>query len=228
MIDPKQHKVRVATVSQRHHGSDTLSKVAANSRAGILVPGYVRGLIFDCDGTLVDSMPLHMKAWEHVIVRYGAPYHRDFVDSQKGMKETAIVTLYNQRFGTSLDEYSVVAEKQRYLSARIHEVKPFEPIVSVVRRSRRLLPMAVASGSARDIVIGELEAIGLADVFAIVLTADDPLPPKPAPDLFLEAARRMQIPPAQCQVFEDGDAGLEAARRAGMLATDVRPFTGQS
>jgi HAD superfamily hydrolase (TIGR01509 family) len=74
-------------------------------------------------------------------------------------------------------------------------------------------------------VVGELAANGLDRLFDVVLTADDPLPPKPAPDLFLEAARRMRVAPPECQVFEDGDAGLEAASRAGMLATDVRPFT---
>jgi beta-phosphoglucomutase-like phosphatase (HAD superfamily) len=193
----------------------------------IHVPNTVRGLIFDCDGTLVDSMPLHMQAWEYAIRRFGAPYDGPFIFSKKGMKEIEIVALYNQHLGTALDASAVVAEKHHHFLARIRHVKPFEPVLAVVRRFQGVLPMAVVSGGVRDIIVGELAATGLAGWFDIVLTADDPLPPKPAPDLFLEAARRMNVPASDCQVFEDGDAGLEAARRAGMLATDVRPYTGQ-
>ena len=87
--------------------------------------------------------------------------------------------------------------------------------------------MAVVSGSNRANVERTLEAIGLRELFPVVLTADDGLPPKPAPDLFLEAARRLGVDPRDCQVFEDADAGLDAARRAGMLATDVRSVLGQ-
>lgn len=190
------------------------------------VPDTIRGLIFDCDGTLVDSMPLHMQAWEHAIRSFGARYDGGVIHGMKGMKEIEIVAVYNQHVGTMLDAHAVVAEKHRYFGARIREVRPFEPVVEVARRYHGVLPLAVVSGSVRDIVAGELAATGLAGLFDVVLTADDPLPPKPAPDLFLEAARRMRVPACDCQVFEDGDAGLEAARRAGMLPTDVRPFTG--
>jgi len=173
-------------------------------------------------------MPLHMEAWEHAIRAGGAPYDRRFIYSKRGMKETEIVALYNQHFGTALDASAVVAEKHRHFSTRLGDVKPFESVVAVVRRFQGLLPMAVVSGGVRAIIAGELAATGLAGRFDVVLTADDPLPPKPAPDLFLEAARRMHVAASDCQVFEDGEAGLEAARRAGMLATDVRPYTGQA
>ncbi len=159
--------------------------------------------------------------------RFGVRYDRGFVYSKRGMKETEIVELYNRHFGTHLDPHEVVTEKHRYFTARVSEVKPFLPVLTVVRRFHGVLPMAVVSGSVREIVTRELLAVGLAEAFPVVLTADDPLPPKPAPDLFLEAARRMGVAAAECQVFEDGDAGLAAARSAGMLATDVRPFTGQ-
>lgn len=193
----------------------------------IAVPSTVRGLIFDCDGTLVDSMPLHMQAWEHAIGQFGVRWDRELIHANRGMKEVDIVTLYNQHLGTDLDPEKVVAEKHRYFSESLPTLKPFAPVLAVVHRYRSVLPMAVVSGSVRDIVMRELDVIGLAGTFATVLTADDPLPPKPAPDLFREAARRMGVLPVLCQVFEDGDLGLEAARRAGMLATDVRPFTGQ-
>jgi HAD superfamily hydrolase (TIGR01509 family) len=87
--------------------------------------------------------------------------------------------------------------------------------------------MAVASGGTRDNVLLTLDVLGLADFFEAIITADDPVKPKPDPDIFLEAARRMQVEPIHCQVFEDGDAGLKAARMAGMVATDIRPFVGR-
>lgn len=191
------------------------------------VPTAIRGLIFDCDGTLVDSMPLHREAWAHAIRRFGGLYDREFINSKKGMKETEIVALYNRHFGTTLDPDTVVEAKHRHFLARIADVKTFPPVVAVVHRFHHVLPLAVVSGGVRDVITRELAENGLEHLFDVVLTADDPFPPKPAPDLFLEAARRMGVPAADCQVFEDGDAGLEAAQRAGMLATDVRPFTGQ-
>jgi HAD superfamily hydrolase (TIGR01509 family) len=196
------------------------------STSRLQIPDTIRGLIFDCDGTLVDSMPLHMQAWEHAMRGFGVRYDGGIIHRMRGMKETEIVALYNQHAGTTLDAHALVAEKHRYFLARIHEVRPFEPVVDVARRYHGILPLAVVSGGVRDIVAGELAANGLDRLFDVVLTADDPLPPKPAPDLFLEAARRMRVTACDCQVFEDGDAGLEAARRAGMYATDVRPFTG--
>jgi HAD superfamily hydrolase (TIGR01509 family) len=82
--------------------------------------------------------------------------------------------------------------------------------------------MAVASGGTRKNVTLELEAIQLKDFFEVILSADDDIRPKPAPDIFLEAARRLGVEPRYCQVFEDGDLGLEAAKAADMLPTDVR------
>jgi len=154
-----------------------------------------------------------------------ALYDHEFFYSKKGMKETDIIRLYNARFRTALNAEEVVEVKHRYFSERIHTVKPFEPVVEVVRRYRGALPMVVVSGSVRQIVSGELKAIGIADAFRAILTADDPFRQKPAPDMFLEAARLLEVRPSLCQVFEDGDLGLRAAREAGMVATDVRPFT---
>ena len=191
----------------------------------IEVPAHIRGLIFDCDGTLVDSMALHMEAWRHAMQHCSALYDHEFFYSKKGMKETDIIRLYNARFRTALNAEEVVEVKHRYFSERIHTVKPFEPVVEVVRRYRGALPMAVVSGSVRQIVSGELKAIGIVDAFRTILTADDPFRQKPAPDMFLEAARLLEVRPSLCQVFEDGDLGLRAAREAGMVATDVRPFT---
>jgi len=199
----------------------------AGKGPAIEVPDSVRGLIFDCDGTLVDSMELHMEAWEQVLLRAGASFDLAFFLSKKGMKESEILDQYNEQFHAALDGPRIVAEKHAYFLGRVHTVKPLDAVVDVARRYSGRLPMAVASGSVRQIVTEELRVIGIGDLFATILTADDHLQQKPAPDMFVEAARRMKVPAHACQVFEDGDLGLLAARKAGMAAVDVRPLTGQ-
>jgi HAD superfamily hydrolase (TIGR01509 family) len=188
----------------------------------IEVPQFIKGLIFDCDGTLADSMPLHMKAWEHAIQSMGGLWDLDFFCAQKGMPEEAIVVLYNTRFATALDPVDTVRTKHQYFQSHASEFKPIPHVVEIVLKFHGVLPMAVASGGVRQNVDLELESLRIKNCFTVILTADDGIKPKPATDIFLEAARRLGVPPKQCQVFEDGDLGLEAARLAGMLATDVR------
>ena len=141
-----------------------------------------------------------------------------------GIPSVRIVSLYNAAYGEKLDPQRFSAEKDRRSHEGLAHVGPIVPVVDVVRRYHGRLPMAVASGGIRMNVELALEAIGLQGHFDTILTADDDVPPKPSPEIFLEAARRLRIDPAYCQVFEDGDVGLEAARKAGMIATDIRPY----
>jgi HAD superfamily hydrolase (TIGR01509 family) len=188
-----------------------------------LVPG-VRGLIFDCDGTLADTMPYHLEAWRQAFEAAGVHVPRAWLDAQKGSVETRIVARANERFGLTLDPVATVAAKHRVYRELLVEVRPIAPVVAVVRAWRGRLPMAVASGGTRENVHLVLDRLEVSGDFPVVLTADDDLPHKPSPHIFLEAARRLGVDPSACQVFEDGDLGLEAARRAGMEATDVRPY----
>jgi beta-phosphoglucomutase-like phosphatase (HAD superfamily) len=188
----------------------------------IIVPGNIKGLIFDCDGTLVDSMPLHMRAWEFVVTSQGGKWDYDFFFSRKGMPEEHIVLEYNGQFECAFDAAETVRIKHEFFWSRLDELKPVADVVEIARRYYGVLPMAVASGGTRKTVDLELRALGLNRYFPVIITADDAVRPKPAPDIFLEAARRMQVEPEYCQVFEDGDLGLEAALAAGMLATDIR------
>ena len=190
----------------------------------IEVPNHIRGLIFDCDGTLVDSMPLHMKAWEYAITRAGWPWNYDFFFSKKGMEGRDILEEYGGQLGALLDSEKICNVKQEFFMQHFTEVRPLEPIVNVALRYAGVLPMAVASGGKRSNVQLELDLANIGNIFTALVTADDDVAPKPSPDIFLEAARRMKVSPHLCQVFEDGDLGLEAARKAGMLGTDIRPF----
>jgi HAD superfamily hydrolase (TIGR01509 family) len=188
----------------------------------IEVPEYIKGLIFDCDGTLVDSMPLHMKAWEYAVTECGLKWDFDFFFSKKGMPGEDILKIYSHQFGIRIDEQKIIQVKRDYFSKHKTEFQPIKHVVEIAHRYKDILPMAVASGGTRDTVLLQLDDIGIRNYFKAIVTADDNVKPKPEPDVFLKAARQIGVPPELCQVFEDGDLGLEAARRAGMHATDIR------
>ncbi len=186
----------------------------------------VEGLIFDCDGTLADTMPIHIKAWCDTFSDYGIPCPEAFLQTVMGTPAAKIIERFNRLYGHHIDPVAFAVEKNRRAGEKLHQSKPIEPVAAIVRQYRGRLPMAVASGGTRRNVLVTLESIGLGDCFSTVLTSDDAVNPKPNPDIFLEAARRMHVSPEVCQVYEDGEAGLEAARRAGMFVTDVRGFIG--
>lgn len=190
----------------------------------IEVEKNIRALIFDCDGTLADTMPTHMKAWEKSLVDFGGTFSFEFFDSLKGMDDEEIIVEYNIKFHTSLSPKQVVDRKHEYFLQDLHLVQPVKPVVDVFYRYQGKLPVAVVSGGRRNLVVRTLETIHLRQYFEVILTADDPVRPKPAPDIFLEAAQRLGVDPKHCQVFEDGDVGLKAARAAGMVATDIRLY----
>ncbi|MCB1825036.1 MAG: HAD-IA family hydrolase [Candidatus Competibacteraceae bacterium] len=199
---------------------------AIDASSILKVPVWVRGLIFDCDGTLADTLPAHYAAWEETFAALGLACPLEFLIRHNGKPTALIVALYNVEFDRHIDVARFTADKERRTLARLRRVRPMEPVAALARHYHGRMPMAVVSGSNRANVEQTLRAIGVRELFPAVLTADDGLPPKPEPDLFLEAARRIGIEACYCQVFEDADAGLEAARRAGMLATDVRPIVG--
>jgi beta-phosphoglucomutase-like phosphatase (HAD superfamily) len=190
----------------------------------IEVPGFIRGLIFDCDGTLVNSMPLHMKAWEYAVTQEGGIWDYEFFFSKKGMQEKDIVESYNTKNYLQLNSAKTVEAKHSYFRLHRNESTPIRPVVDLVFQYNTVLPMAVASGGIREIVHFQLASLGIEHYFKVILTADDDIKPKPHPDIFLEAASRLGVQPHLCQVFEDGDLGLQAAEKAGMMATDVRLF----
>lgn len=188
----------------------------------IEVPSYIKGLIFDCDGTLVDSMPEHLSAWETAVLETGSPFYLDFFIETRGMDEKDIISRYNDTFNTSIDRDFLISRKHEIFSDKIPHMKPIEPVIDVVLTYKDKLPMAVVSGGSARNVIAELETIKVRHLFKVILTADDPIPSKPAPDIFIEAAKILGIPAKHCLVFEDGDLGISAAKKAGMHTIDVR------
>ncbi len=188
-----------------------------------LPPGPFGAYIFDCDGTLVDSMPLHLEAWRAALEKHAFPggsFTLEMHHRYAGMPGVAIVRDLNERFGTQLDPVAVEADKVTWYLAHHDAVGLVAPVVALARANFGKMPMAVASGSDRKLVELSLSALGLADLFPIVITPENVAPGKgkPAPDMFLLAAAQLGVPAAECLVFEDGHLGMEAATAAGMAA----------
>jgi len=181
-----------------------------------------RALIFDCDGTLADTMPAHFAAWQETLAPLGARFPLDRFHALAGVPTVRIAALLITE--NALDETAegLAGRKEAAYLAQAARVQPFAQVLAVASAARGVLPMAVASGSHRALVLRTLGGLGITDWFQAIVAAEDTPHHKPEPDVFLEAARRLKIAPAGCLVFEDADLGLEAARRAGMRAIDVR------
>jgi HAD superfamily hydrolase (TIGR01509 family) len=180
--------------------------------------GKFSGYIFDLDGTLVDTMPLHYSAWEAALRGAGlvGPLDRELFYELGGMPSRKVAVLLGARHGLTLDPEKVYLEKEALFKGSLQKLELVAPVIEFARRVARDHPVAVASGGTRDVVRSTLEKTGLAPLFPIVVTADDVLHGKPAPDMFLMAARLMGVAPADCLVFEDGQPGIKAAEAAGM------------
>lgn len=188
-------------------------------------PPHVRGLIFDCDGTLADTMPAHYLAWTGMLSRYRIPFTEARFYALGGVPTSKIIHILAEECGVAVEDVErMTHEKEMGFLEHLHAVKPVEAVVRIASSYRGRLPIAVASGGYRDTITKTLHRIGIQDWFDALVTAEDTTRHKPEPDVFLEAARRMGVNATECVVFEDTDIGLEAARRAGALGVDVRPW----
>jgi beta-phosphoglucomutase-like phosphatase (HAD superfamily) len=188
-------------------------------------PTGTQALIFDCDGTLADTMPLHYVAWHTMLAEHGIEFPEATFYSLGGMPSDAIIRHLSAEQGVAVvDVRAMVVDKEaRYIEV-LDQVVRIDSVVEIARRHRGVLPMAVASGGERWVVERTLQTIGVYDWFAATVTFEDTDRHKPEPDVFLEAARRLGVEAHACVVFEDSEFGFEAARRAGMVGVDVRPW----
>jgi HAD superfamily hydrolase (TIGR01509 family) len=179
--------------------------------------------IFDCDGTLADSMPIHYEAWLEALRLHGATFDFtwDLFVSRAGMSLERTVEELSLQFAIALDPSVVAAEQRRRYDALQPTVKPIADVLNFARKVALKHPVSVASGGDAPTVRRTLHAIGATELFPIVVTVEEVKHGKPAPDLFLLAAQRMQVDPRDCLVFEDSVYGIEAAERAGMGAVLV-------
>ncbi len=184
----------------------------------------IKAIIFDCDGTLADTMPPHFLAWRLTLGRYGIELDEDRFYSLGGWPTDKIIELLASERGLTLDVPAVALEKENSFEEILHEVTAIDHVVGIARRYSGKLPLAVATGGVRRICERILNHVGILELFDHVVTADDVERHKPNPDIFLEAARRLNTAPENCLVYEDTDPGITAAKAAGMHWIDVRTF----
>jgi len=176
------------------------------------------GYIFDCDGTLVESMPLHFRAWRQALHSHGASFEFswELFVSRAGMPLEETVLALNAQFGAALDPPLVVAAQLAMYRSLLPELTAIAPVVEFARLVAARAPVAVASGGHRAEVEASLRLIGIDGLFRCVVTGTDVKRGKPDPEILLRCAEGLRVPPAECLVIEDGELGIEAARRAGM------------
>jgi beta-phosphoglucomutase family hydrolase len=173
--------------------------------------------IFDCDGTLADTMPLHYRAWERIVAELGGSFPKELFYQWGGKPTAQILSLLRDEHALKVDDVQKAAErKEEYFLEMIDEVKPIDAVLQIARRWYGIKPMAVASGGFRRQIERTLDALGIRHLFNTVVCVEDYARGKPFPDPFLEAARRLNVLPAECVVFEDSPLGVQAAEAAGM------------
>ena len=181
-----------------------------------------KGLVFDCDGTLADTMPLHWRAWSLITQRHNLHFPEDRFYSLGGVPSRDILKMLAEEQGRSLDHIAVAHEKEEAYMPLMAQVEPIHVVVEIARANHGKIPMAVASGGTQKIICQVLEHLKIRHLFDAVVTSEMVVNQKPAPDIFIEAARRIGVDPKFCRGYEDTDLGMTAIRSAGMDAVDVR------
>lgn len=192
------------------------------------IPNHIKALIFDCDGTLADTMPAHNQAWQDTLAKYDVSCETSYLDQCAGMPTEHIVEKINAEFGHTLPADAFCQQREMRALELLAQINPIEPVFTIAKEYHDRLPMAVVSGGSRKLVLATLASLNATHLFAPIITADDPIPPKPSAEIFLHTAQLLKTRPQDCLVFEDGDAGITGAIAAGMEIIDVRDWNSQA
>ena len=188
-----------------------------------LPEGSFDAYLFDCDGTIVDSMPLHYKAWKQVLSEWNCEFSEERFYAWGGMPIVEIISSLNKEYGLSMPVETLATRKESLYFELLPQLKPVPEVVEHVLEQHGKIPLAVVSGSTRDSVVASLTALKLLDRFDALVCAGEYQNSKPHPEAFLLAAEKLQVAPVNCLVFEDTDMGIQAATAAGMKSARVPP-----
>ena len=180
------------------------------------------GLVFDCDGTLADSMPVHWEAWQKVTAKHGLVFPEERFYALGGVPSRHIFKMLGEEQGVEVDPLAASKMKEDLYLEHLHLVQPVHEVVSIAREYHGKIPMSIATGGTRSVITVLLKALEIDHLFDALVTSEDVDNQKPAPDIFLKAASKIGIDPTKCRGFEDTDLGMQAIRSAGMDALDVR------
>ena len=181
-------------------------------------------LLFDCDGTLVDTMGVHRIVWAEIFARNGFKITDQWCEDYANVALMPFVRAVIPDASEELADELNIEGMARYMEA-IHLAEPLEHVIEVVRAHHGRLPMAVVTGGYREIVVPTLDAAGITHLFDVIVTADDVVHSKPAPDVYERAAALLQVDPARCVAYEDSEIGMASAHGAGIgRIVDIRLF----
>jgi beta-phosphoglucomutase family hydrolase len=183
-----------------------------------------KALIFDLDGTLADTMPVHFLAYKNILAEYGIHFTPELFAKLAGIPAVGTIEKLNEWFGTKMNAEEVGHFKEREYEKIMYKMKPIIPVVELAKKYHGVLPMAVGTGGYRRLAWKTMDILGLDKYFDILVSTEDVARPKPFPDTFLKCAELMGVDPAICEVFEDAQLGIQAAKAAGMMATLVTDY----
>jgi HAD superfamily hydrolase (TIGR01509 family) len=186
-----------------------------------LPDGPFKAYLFDCDGTIADSMPLHYVAWKKALVEWNCEFAEELFYAWGGMPVTEIISSLNARHGLAMPVEEVERRKEHLYFDILPELKAVPEVLEHIELSHGKIPFAVVSGSTRDSVTRSLMTLGILDKFDTLVCAGDYVKSKPHPEPFLLAAERLGVAPGDCLVFEDTEMGIEAATAAGMASVKI-------
>jgi HAD superfamily hydrolase (TIGR01509 family) len=185
--------------------------------------GKFEAYLFDCDGTVADSMPLHYRAWKQALAEWGCEFGEKRFYGLGGMPVKEIISTLNQEHGLQMPVDSVSRRKENLYYELLSELQAVPDVLEHINAQHGRIPFAVVSGSTRESVTASLQALHLLDRFDVLVCAGDYAKSKPDPEAFLLAAAKLGVPPHACLVFEDTDMGIAAAKAAGMAWVKVPP-----
>jgi HAD superfamily hydrolase (TIGR01509 family) len=186
-----------------------------------LPPGTFKAYLFDCDGTIADSMPLHYVAWSRALSEWNCEFREELFYAWGGMPVSDIISALNNKHGLNMPVEAVAGRKEQLYYEILPQLKAVPEVLEHIEASHGQIPFAVVSGSTRDSVTASLETLKILDRFDTLVCAGDYEKSKPDPEPFLIAADRLGKAPSDCLVFEDTDMGIQAATAAGMASVKI-------